>query len=278
MHKHAHHFDKVKFLSTTHSNHIELHDWIETATKICLELIDSGVQGAHKEVRNILHRNNVTLNDGQKCVNFSDCITAISSVSWHQKDKMQSRRIIYDMSHALFHNENNLWAVNAANNFMRKHHLAFDHSSINIRQGKGCFLKLYTSKASKIIPKAIQSATKNAHGEHVANCIHSSRKTNTEKFMHGSITAYIIPNKNRHTQSSCIKSAFCELVKESKSKGMSKQEMMNVIANQFMDNQGPEVEQISEELEEAEVVCSIHSPKVVVVAEQSMQHIMNGPS
>ena len=125
-------------------NDEEVSSWITTALEIHQKIINQGIDGAHDRAKEILHKHNVTISDGQHCVNFSDCVEAISEVEWYNNDKKTARKILYDISYGMFWNDNNAWACHACNQILHHFHIGYDKDSIKIRQGKGFILKLNT--------------------------------------------------------------------------------------------------------------------------------------
>ena len=141
--KYAHIFSE-SITSMVIQSQDDLQDWINIASHVQVELRSLGVAKAHERLLEICNEHEIKLpgNSNQRPVNIDDIMTIIGNKTWYQSNVAAKRTLIHMFAYGMFRRGYNMWAVNAANDWMvSKNIQLFQDSSndglANRRCGKG---------------------------------------------------------------------------------------------------------------------------------------------
>ena len=170
--KYAHCFSS-KFRSTTYEDTDDLQNWIAVAESIQLELRELGVHKAHEKILDVFRDYGVYLpsstNERQHPVNFDDVINIISDKEWYNERQVAKQALIHNIQYGIFRRGFNLWAVNAANSWIKEKRIKLVGSTDNIkRRGKGFVYSNLVLRASNSISDRIQKCMLSCYGEYIA--------------------------------------------------------------------------------------------------------------
>lgn len=159
-------------------------EWCRCANRLQLDLKRIGHTKAIDWIVHLCKTEfNLVSTDGQSPASLSDVISIVKQPSWYNKDRNQSRLVIYMLSYGIFRNGYNGWANDASTEWMSQYQIAYHKPSMNIgndhfsgskdkdtHSGKVFDNRLVTSRASNTISNRFQEATKKTYHEYL--CVH----------------------------------------------------------------------------------------------------------
>ena len=193
--KYAHCFSKDITTTIVHDP-ADLQKWIDIATNVQLELRAIGLQKAHAKAIEVFKDYGVKLpGTNQNPVNFDDIISIITNPDWYSTRQLAKQGIIHMVSYGIFRKGYNIWAIQAANEWLNKNHLKFidniEESNLNKRRGKGFVYSNLVLRASNSMADRIQKGMLTSYGEYIGvrqkNKTHSFQKITINHF-----EAYIV--------------------------------------------------------------------------------------
>ena len=196
--RYAHCFSKE--ITTTIINKPEdLQKWIDIATDLQLELRTIGLQKAHAKIIEVFKDYGVylpsTSNEKQHPVNFDDVITIISDSYWYQTRQLSKQALIHMVSYGIFRKGYNIWAINAANEWLNKRRIRYIESTSTHekkrRRGKGFVYCNLVLRASNSIADRIQKCMLSCYGEYIG-VRQKNRKHDFVKINLNHFEAYIV--------------------------------------------------------------------------------------
>ena len=167
---------------TTTDNQEAIFKWMTIGQGLQDDLRNLGMSKAMTEVLRLSNDFKLRLR-GQEVKSLNDILSIISQPMWYHNNLSRNRGIIYMLAYGIFRNGYNLWALNAAEDWLQTHHLVYmadddttqdqgseglDDIHTKARSKKGFVYRLLVQSASDIIPKKFRVTMRCAYQEYVS--------------------------------------------------------------------------------------------------------------
>ena len=147
----------------------DLAKWRDAAADIMEELKAIGVSKAQEKICNMMN-SYFTFEYKQKHFNnMFQVIDMLSDATFYAENIALFRDMVHMFQYGIFRTGYNGWAVDCANDWMRKRNIVYNNFSLGkqVRKGKGFVYKLIVNRASDSICNRLQSMTQRLYGEYV---------------------------------------------------------------------------------------------------------------